>query len=245
MTIIKITQRNWHLVAVERGNLWINPASIVGRDRPLLSKSHLQIQSRDESSIKFHRHVGFPQIIHNSFSYIWVRLLFSWNHRIWIPNDTNPRYSSITWDRRWFRAIFLSNILLFDGELILYDFKLIEIFARSPCVCDAKQSKKIELMQTPDHTWDRSVEAAFEWATVSCYSISIPSRTSSSRSFVPGLLPLPPRAAIRSTADDNSRVWSLSDQEVRRHESWSARIADIPRYLGLLLQYASGGQSIR
>jgi hypothetical protein len=71
MDIIKVTPRSWNLASVERGNLRINPASIVGPDTPLLSKSDLDVQSRDESSIKFHRHVGFPQIIHYPFSYIW------------------------------------------------------------------------------------------------------------------------------------------------------------------------------
>jgi hypothetical protein len=39
------------------------------------------------------------------------------------------------------------NVLLFDAELIWQDFKSIEIFARSPCLADAKESKTIGLLQ--------------------------------------------------------------------------------------------------
>jgi hypothetical protein len=147
MDIIKVTSRNWDLVSVEWGNLRINPSSIVGQEWPLLWKDDLDVQSRDESSIKVHRHVRFPQIIHYSFSHIWMRLLLCWNPRIWMQHDTNLRYSSISWDIRWFRAISPLNILLFNGELILYDFKSIEIFARSPWLADAKRSKQIGLLQ--------------------------------------------------------------------------------------------------
>jgi hypothetical protein len=31
------------------------------------------------------------------------------NPRIWMQHDANPWYSSISWDRRWFRAIFMLN----------------------------------------------------------------------------------------------------------------------------------------
>jgi hypothetical protein len=57
------------------------------------------------------------QIIHASYTYIWVRLLFCGNPRIWMQNDVSPRYSSITWNRRWFKSIFRLNILLCDAKL--------------------------------------------------------------------------------------------------------------------------------
>jgi hypothetical protein len=58
------------VASVGRGHLRINPASIVGPDRPLLSKDDLDVQLPDQSSIKFHFYIRFSQIIHNSFSYI-------------------------------------------------------------------------------------------------------------------------------------------------------------------------------
>jgi hypothetical protein len=42
----------------------------VGHERTRISKSDLDVQSRDESSIKFHGYVQFLQIIHDSLTYI-------------------------------------------------------------------------------------------------------------------------------------------------------------------------------